>query len=181
VGFAPAESQNRIDVSTRRTGENQLATPPTAIHVLWHCVEFKRHRFLRRFGIQQVGNLDPEDEMELRDYLLPYAASPQGASRSHMTSLVTPLFSSLSLCRLDPRPQSDRVSFSERTESEPMASRRSRCHLLLSIPGRPRNPVVRRRAQTHDISRTWSIPGGGNIVRNLRVTPDCTSCWPTAS
>jgi len=166
-----AQNANRVGRLDPKTGEIKLLTPPTAkSRPYGMAVGAKGTIFYVAFGTNKVGAVDPQS-LQIREYTLPDpAARPR---RIAMTSDDIVWYSDFSrgyLGRLDPA--SGKVSewlSPGGPKSEPYGISVIDDIVWYSESGTTPNTVVRFDPKTQTF-QSWTIPGGGNIVRNTAVS-----------
>ena len=167
------QNLNRIGRLDPKTGEIKLLTPPTAnSRPYGMALNSKGIVFFVEFGTNKVGSVDPKT-MEFREYPLPDAASRP--RRITITSDDIIWYSDYSrgyLGRLNPA--SGKVTEWQSPsgpKSEPYGISAINDIIWYSESGSTPNTVVRFDPKIEKF-QSWSIPGGGNIVRNTSVTRD---------
>jgi len=167
------QNLNRIGRLDPQSGEIKLLTPPTAnSRPCGMALNSKGPIFFVEFGTNQVGSIDPKT-MEFREYRLPDAASRP--RRLAITSDDIVWYSDYSrgyLGRLDPSTGGvTEWKSPSGPKSEPYGISAINDIIWYSESGSTPNTVVRFDPKTEKF-QTWAIPGGGDIVRNMDVTPD---------
>jgi len=167
------QNANRIGRLDPKTGEIKLLTPPTAnARPYGMGMNSKGIVFFVEFGTNKVGSVDPKT-LEIREYPLPDAASRP--RRMTITSDDIVWYSDFSrgyLGRLDPATgKVTEWQSPSGPKAEPYGMAAINDIIWYSESGATPNTVVRFDPMTAKF-QTWTIPGGGNIVRNTSVTPD---------
>jgi virginiamycin B lyase len=167
------QNLNRIGRLDPKSGEIKLLTPPTANSRPYGMALNSRGAvFFVEFGTNKVGSIDPRT-MEFREYPLPDAASRP--RRIAITSDDMVWYSDYSrgyLGRLDPSTgQVTQWPSPSGPKSEPYGISAINDIIWYSESGTTPNTVVRFDPKTATF-QSWTIPGGGNIVRNTSVTRD---------
>lgn len=168
-----AQNGNRIGRLDPKSGEIRLLTPPTAnSRPYGMAVDSKGMVFYAAFGTNRVGRVDPKT-LAIHEYVLPDAASRP--RRIAITSDDIVWYSDYSrghLGRLDPASGQVREFASPSgPKSLPYGISSIDDVIWYSESGTKPNTVVRFDPKTAKF-QTWSIPGGGDIVRNTSVTKD---------
>ena len=167
------QNANRIGRLDPKSGEIKLLTPPTPkSRPYGMALDSKGNLFVVQFGTNKVARVDPKT-LEIREYTLPDPASRP--RRLAITSDDTIWYSDYSrgyLGHLDP-------STGKVTEYPSPSGPKSAPYGISAIndviwysesEAKP-NTVVRFDPKTQKF-QSWTIPGGGNIVRNTDVTTD---------
>src|SRR5712692_2175257 len=167
------QNANRIGRLDPKSGEIKLLTPPTPkSRPYGMALDSKGNLFVVQFGTNKVARVDPKT-LEMREYTLPDPASRP--RRLTITSDDTIWYSDYSrgyLGHLDP-------ATGKVTEYPSPSGPKSAPYGISAIndviwysesEARP-NTVVRFDPKTEKF-QSWTIPGGGNIVRNTDVTKD---------
>ena len=168
-----AQNANRVGRLDPKTGEIKLLTPPTAkSRPYGMAVDSKGTVYYVAFGTNKVGRVDPKTH-EIREYPLPDPASRP--RRITITSDDTVWYTDFSrgyLGRLDPATGTVTEWRSPSgPKSEPYGISAIHDIIWYSESGTTPNTVVRFDPKTEKF-QSWTIPGGGNIVRNTSVTRD---------
>jgi virginiamycin B lyase len=168
-----AQNANRVGRLDAKTGEIKLLTPPTPkSRPYGMAVNSKGTVFYVAFGTNRVGSVDP-NTLEIREYVLPDRASRP--RRIAITSDDLVWYSDFPrgyLGRLDPA--TGKVTewpSPSGPKSQPYGISAINDIIWYSESGTTPNTVVRFDPKTATF-QSWTIPGGGNIVRNTSVTPD---------
>ena len=154
------------------SGEVKLVTPPTAkSRPYGMAVNSKNVVFLVLFGTNKVASIDKN--MQMKEYPLPDAgARPRRIAISSDDMIWYTDFARGFLGRLDP-------TTGEVTEWQSPSGPQSQPYGIVFTKGalwynesfaKP-NTIVRFDPKTEKF-QSWAIPGGGDIVRNMDVTPD---------
>ncbi len=166
------QQANRIGRLDPKTGEIKLLTPPTAKARPYGIqINAKGMPIVVEFGTNKVASVDPKT-LEIKEYPLPDpAARPRRLALDGDLVWYTD-FARGFLGRLDmatgkvtewPSPSGPK--------SEPYGIVLTKGALWYSESFAKPNTVVRFDPKTEKF-QTWAIPGGGDIVRNMDVTPD---------
>jgi virginiamycin B lyase len=167
------QQANRVGRLDPRTGEIKLVTSPTArSRPYGMAVNSKNVVFFVEFGANKVASIDSRT-MEIKEYPLPDAgARPRRIAISPDDIVWYTDFARGFLGRLD-------IATGKVTEwqspsgpkSEPYGVVFARGALWYNESFAKPNTIVRFDPKTEKF-QTWEIPGGGDIVRNMDVTPD---------
>ena len=168
-----AQGANRIGRLDPKTGEIKLLTPPTEkSRPYGMAVNSKGTVFFVEFGANKVGSVDPKT-LAIREYVLPDPKSrPRRITITSDDIVWYTDFSRGYLGRLDPA--SGKVTEWQSpsgSKSEPYGISAINDAIWYSESGASPNTVVRFDPKTQKF-QTWTIPGGGYIVRNTSVTRD---------
>ncbi len=128
--------------------------------------------FFDEFGTNKVGSVDPKT-LEIREYPLPDAASrPRRITITSDDIIWYSDFSRGYLGRLDPATgKVTEWQTPSGPKAEPYGISAINDIIWYSESNSTPNTVVRFDPKTAKF-QSWTIPGGGNIVRNTSVTPD---------
>jgi virginiamycin B lyase len=166
-----AQNSNRIGRLDPKTGEIKLLAPPTPkSRPYGMAVNSKGTVFVVLFGTNKVASVDPKT-LEIREYVLPAPASRP--RRLAITSDDLVWYSDVPrgyLGRLDPA--TGKVAewpSPSGPKSEPYGISAIHDVIWYSESGSTPNTVVRFDPKTEKF-QSWTLPGGGNIVRNTSVT-----------
>jgi len=167
------QNANRVGRLDPKTGEIKLLTPPTPkSRPYGMAVNSKGIVFYVAFGTNKVGSVDPKT-LEIHEYPLPDSASrPRRIALTSDDIVWYADFSRGYLGRLDPA--TGRVTewpSPSGPKSEPYGISAIHDIIWYSESGTTPNTVVRFDPKTEKF-QSWTIPGGGNIVRNTSVTRD---------
>ncbi len=168
-----AQNANRVGRLDPRTGEIKLLTPPTAkARPYGMAVNSKGTVFFVEFGTHKVGSVDPKT-LEFREYPLPDPGSrPRRVTITSDDMVWYSDFSRGYLGRLDPATGTvTEWPSPSGPKSEPYGISAINDIIWYSESGSTPNTVVRFDPKTASF-QSWTIPGGGNIVRNTSVTRD---------
>ena len=136
------------------------------------AVNSKGAVFFDEYGTNKIGSVDPKT-LEIREYPLPDPASRPRRIAINSDDIVWYTdFARGYLGRLDPT--SGKVSEWQSPsgpKSEPYGISAINDVIWYSESNATPNMIVRFDPKTAKF-QTWQIPGGGNIVRNISVTPD---------
>src|ERR1700736_99478 len=167
------QQANRVGRLDPRTGEIKLVTSPTArSRPYGMAVNSKNVVFFVEFGANKVASIDSRT-MEIKEYPLPDArARPRRIVISPDDVIWYTDFARGFLGRLD-------IATGKITEWQSPSGPKSEPYGVVFAQGalwynesfaKP-NTIVRFDPKTEKF-QTWQIPGGGDIVRNMDVTPD---------
>ena len=168
-----AQNANRIGRLDPKTGEIKLLTPPTAkSRPYGMAVSSKGTIFYVAFGTNKVGAVDPAT-LQIREYTLPEAASrPRRIAMTSDDIVWYADFSRGYLGRLDPvTGKASEWPSPSGPKSQPYGISAIADVIWYSESGTSPNTVVRFDSRTEKF-QSWTIPGGGDIVRNTSVTRD---------
>jgi len=168
-----AQNANRVGRLDPKTGEIKLLTPPTPkSRPYGMAVSSKGTVFYVAFGANKVGSVDPRT-LEIREYTLPDPASrPRRIAMTSDDLVWSADFSRGYLGRLDPATgKVTEWASPSGPKSEPYGISAIHDVIWYSESGTTPNTVVRFDPKTEKF-QCWTIPGGGNIVRNTSVTRD---------
>jgi virginiamycin B lyase len=167
------QQANMVGRLDPKTGEVKLVTPPTPrARPYGMAVNSKNVVFFVEFGANKVASIDSKT-MEIKEYLLPDpGARPRRLAISPDDMIWYTDFARGFLGRLD-------IATGKVTEwqspsgpkSEPYAIVFTKGALWYSESFAKPNTIVRFDPKTEKF-QSWAIPGGGDIVRNMDVTPD---------
>ena len=166
------QQANRVGRLDPKTGEIKLATPPTSkARPYGMAVNSKNVVYFVEFGANKIATIN--NEMKITEHTLPNAgARPRRIAIAPDDVVWYTDFARGFLGRLDP-------ATGKVTEWQSPSGPKSEPYGIVFTKGalwyvetfaKPNN-VVRFDPQT-EIFQTWTIPGGGDIVRNMSVTPD---------
>jgi virginiamycin B lyase len=167
------QNANRIGRLDPKSGEIKLLTPPTPkSRPYGMALDSKGNLFVVQFGTNKVARVDPKT-LEIREYTLPDPASrPRRLTITSDDMIWYSDYSRGYLGRLDP-------ATGKVTEWPSPSGPKSAPYGISAISdviwyseseAKP-NTVVRFDPKTQKF-QSWTIPGGGNIVRNTDVTKD---------
>jgi len=165
------QNANRIGRLDPKTGEIKLLTPPTAkSRPYGMALDSKGNVFVVQFGTNRVARVDPKT-LEIKEYTLPDPASrPRRVAISGDDMVWYTDYSRGYLGRLDPRTgQVKEWPSPSGPKSAPYGISSIRNVIWYSESEASPNTVVRFDPKSEKF-QTWTIPGGGNIVRNTDVT-----------
>jgi virginiamycin B lyase len=167
------QNANRVGRLDPRTGEIKLLTMPTpGARPYGMAVNSKGMVFIVDFGTNKVASVDPKTN-EIREYPLPDpAARPRRIAITSDDIVWYTDFSRGYLGKLDPA--TGKVSEWQSPggpKSEPYGISAVKDVIWYSESGTKPNTVVRFDPKS-DKFQAWTLPGGGNIVRNTSVTRD---------
>jgi virginiamycin B lyase len=156
-----------------KTGEIKLVTPPTPkARPYGMAVNSKGVVYFVEFGANKVASIDART-MQITEYPLPDpAARPRRIAIGPDDIVWYTDFARGFLGRLDPA--SGKVSEWQSPsgpKSEPYGIVFTKGALWYNESGAKPNTIVRFDPKTEKF-QSWTIPGGGDIVRNMDVTPD---------
>jgi len=166
------QQANRVGRLDPKTGEIKLTTPPTPkARPYGMAVNSKNVVYFVEFGANKVATID--NSMTIKEYPLPDpGARPRRIAIGPDDIVWYTDFARGFLGRLDPA--SGKVTEWQSPsgpKSEPYGIVFTKGALWYNESGAKPNTIVRFDPQTEKF-QTWSIPGGGEIVRNMAVTPD---------
>jgi len=165
------QNANRIGRLDPKTGEIKLLTPPTAkSRPYGMALDSKGNIFVVQFGTNRVARVDPKT-LEIREFTLPDPASrPRRVAITSDDMVWYTDYSRGYLGRLDPRTgQVKEWPSPSGAKSAPYGISATRGAIWYSESEASPNTVVRFDPKSEKF-QTWTIPGGGNIVRNTDVT-----------
>jgi virginiamycin B lyase len=167
------QQANKVGRLDPNTGEIKLVSPPTdKARPYGMAVNSKNLVFFVEFGVNKVASIDGET-MQIKEYPLPASgARPRRIAIDDQDIVWYTDFTRGYLGRLD-------TSTGKVTEwlspsgpkSEPYGIVFTKGALWYNESGAKPNTIVRFDPKTEKF-QTWEIPGGGDIVRNMDVTPD---------
>ena len=166
-----AQNANVIGRLDPRTSDIKLLTPPTPkSRPYGMAFDSAGNLFVVQFGVNRVARVDTRS-LAIREYILPDAASrPRRIAITPDDMVWYSDYSRGYLGRLDPRTGAVREWPSPSgPKSEPYGIAAIDGELWYSESGAKPNTVVRFDPKTERF-QTWTIPGGGDIVRNTSVT-----------
>lgn len=167
------QQANRIGRLDPKTGDIKLLTSPTPNSRPYGIqVNSKGVPFLVEFGANKIASIDPNTLM-IREYALPDpAARPRRLAIGPDDVIWYTDFSRGFLGRLDPTTgKVTEWQSPSGPKSEPYGIVFTKGALWYSESFAKPNTVVRFDPKTAAF-QSWAIPGGGDIVRNMDVTPD---------
>lgn len=156
-----------------KEGTIKLVVPPTdKARPYGLMINSKGIPFFVEFGANKIASLDPQT-MAIKEYALPNAAArPRRLAFQGDDVIWYTDFPRGMLGRLDVRTGEVKEWPSPSgPKSEPYGIVFTKGALWYSESGAKPNTVVRFDPGTEKF-QTWAIPGGGDIVRNMDVTPD---------
>jgi virginiamycin B lyase len=167
------QQANKVGRLDPKTGEIRLVTPPTdKARPYGMAVNSKNVVFFVEFGASKVASIDGKT-MAITEYPLPNsAARPRRIAIDDQDIVWYTDFPRGYLGRLDPA--SGKVTewlSPSGAKSEPYGIVFTKGALWYNESGAKPNTIVRFDPKTEKF-QTWEIPGGGDIVRNMDVTPD---------
>jgi len=166
------QQANKVGRLDPKTGEIKLTTPPTdKARPYGMAVDSKNVVYFVEFGANKVATID--NSMTIKEYLLPDpGARPRRIVIGPDDMVWYTDFARGFLGRLDPA--SGKVTEWQSPsgpKSEPYGIVFTKGAFWYNESGAKPNTIVRFDPQSEKF-QTWSIPGGGEIVRNMAVTPD---------
>ena len=167
------QQANRVGRLDPKSGEIKLLTPPTPGSRPYGIqVNSKNIPFLVEFGTNKVASIDPAT-LAFKEYPLPDpAARPRRLAIGPDDIIWYTDFARGYLGRLDPATgQVTEWQSPSGPKSEPYGIVFTKGALWYSESFAKPNTIVRFDPKTQKF-QTWAIPGGGDIVRNMDVTPD---------
>jgi virginiamycin B lyase len=168
-----AQQANMVGRIDPKTGEVKLVTSPTPNSRPYGLViNSKGVPVFVEFGSNKIATVDP-DTMAIKEYPLPNAASrPRRLALTPDDVVWYADFPRGYLGRLDLTTGSHKEWPSPSgPKSEPYGIVFTKGALWYNESGAKPNTIVRFDPKTEQF-QTWAIPGGGDIVRNMDVTPD---------
>jgi virginiamycin B lyase len=165
------QNANRIGRLDPKTGDIKLLTPPTPkSRPYGMALDSKGNVFVVQFGTNRVARVDPKT-LDIKEYTLPDAASrPRRIAITSDDMVWYTDYSRGYLGRLDTRTgQVKEWPSPSGAKSAPYGISAIRNVIWYSESEASPNTVVRFDPKTEKF-QTWTIPGGGNIVRNTDVT-----------
>ncbi|HTO59625.1 MAG TPA: hypothetical protein VMM15_00070 [Bradyrhizobium sp.] len=163
---------NRVGRLDPKTGEIKLLTPPTAnARPYGIVVNSKNVVFFVEFGAPKVASIDPKT-LQMREYPLPDpAARPRRLAIGPDDIVWYSDFARGYLGRLDPADGAVKEWLSPSgPKSQPYGMVFTKGAVWYSESAAKPNTIVRFDPGSEKF-QTWAIPGGGDIVRNMDVTP----------
>jgi virginiamycin B lyase len=167
------QAGNKVGRLDPRTGEIRLATPPTPNARPYGIqVNGKNEIWLVEFGVPQIAVID-RATMEIREFRLPDpAARPRRLAIGPDDTIWYVDFARGYLGRFDPtNGQVKEWPSPSGPMSQPYGIVFTKGAVWYSESATKPNTIVRF-APTTETFQSWAIPGGGDIVRNMDVTPD---------
>lgn len=156
-----------------KNGEVKLLTPPTAKSRPYGLmINAQGLPYFVEFGANKIASIDP-DTLAIKEYTLPNAAArPRRLAFSSDDVIWYTDFPRGMLGRLDVKTgQVKEWPSPSGPKSEPYGIVFTKGALWYNESGAKPNTIVRFDPQTETF-QSWAIPGGGDIVRNMDVTPD---------
>jgi virginiamycin B lyase len=163
---------NKVGRLDPKTGEIKLLTPPTAnARPYGIVVNSKNTVFFVEFGAPKVASIDPKT-LQIHEYPLPDpAARPRRLAIGPDDIVWYSDFARGYLGRLDPATGAVKEWLSPSgPKSQPYGMVFTRGAVWYSESAAKPNTIVRFDPASEKF-QTWAIPGGGDIVRNMDVTP----------
>jgi len=167
------QNANHIGRLDPKTGEIKLLTPPTEkSRPYGMALDSHGNVFVVQFGTNRVAKVDPKT-LAIHEYVLPdSAARPRRIAITPDDMVWYTDYSRGFLGRLDPRSgQVKEWPSPSGPKSAPYGISFVQGALWYSESEAMPNTIVRFDPKTQKF-QSWTIPGGGNIVRNTDVTPD---------
>jgi len=167
------QNANRIGRLDPKTGEIKLLTPPTAKSRPYGMdLDSRGNLFVVQFGTNRVLKVDTKT-LAMHEFVLPDTASrPRRIAITPDDMVWYTDYSRGYLGRLDPRSgQVKEWASPSGPKSAPYGISAVKGVLWYSESEASPNTIVRFDPKTQKF-QSWTIPGGGNIVRNTDVTPD---------
>lgn len=156
-----------------KTGDIKLVTSPTPKSRPYGLVvSAKGVPVFVEFGSNKIGTIDPQT-MAIREYALPNAAArPRRLALADENTVFYVDFARGYLGRLDlATGEAKEWPSPSGPKSEPYGIVLAKGALWYSESAAQPNTIVRFDPATERF-QSWAIPGGGDIVRNMDVTPD---------
>ena len=166
-----AQNANRIGRLDPKSGEIKLLTPPTAkSRPYGMAFDSKGNLFVVQFGVNSVARVDPKS-LEIKEYKLPDpGARPRRIAITSDDIVWYTDYARGFLGRLDPKTGDVKEWQSPSgPKSAPYGISNIKGVLWYSESEASPNTIVRFDPKTEKF-QSWTIPGGGNIVRNVDVT-----------
>jgi virginiamycin B lyase len=167
------QQANRVGRLDPKTGEIKLVTPPTArARPYGMALNSKNVVYFVEFGTNKVASIDAKT-MAITEYPLPDpGARPRRIAISPDDMIWYTDFARGFLGRLDPATgKVTEWQSPSGPKSEPYGIVFTKGALWYNESFAKPNTIVRFDPKTEKF-QTWPIPGGGDIVRNMDVTPD---------
>ena len=167
------QNANRIGRLDPKTGEIKLLTPPTDKSRPYGMdLDSRGNLYVVQFGTNRVLKVDTKTNA-MHEYVLPDTASrPRRIAVTPDDIVWYTDYSRGYLGRLDPRSgKVEEYASPSGPKSAPYGISAIKGVLWYSESEASPNTIVRFDPKTKKF-QTWTIPGGGNIVRNTDVTPD---------
>lgn len=167
------QQANMIGRLNPKTGEVKLVTSPTErSRPYGMALNSKNVVFFVEFGTNKIASIDGKT-MAIKEYTLPNpGARPRRIAISPDDIIWYTDFSRGFLGRLDPKTgQVTEWQSPSGPKSEPYGIVFTKGALWYNESFAKPNTIVRFDPKTEKF-QTWAIPGGGDIVRNMSVTPD---------
>jgi len=167
------QNANHIGRLDPKTGEIKLLTPPTEKSRPYGMARDSHGNvFVVQFGANRVAKVDPKT-LAIHEYVLPdTTARPRRIAITPDDMVWYTDYSRGFLGRLDPRSgQVKEWPSPSGPKSAPYGISFVQGALWYSESEAMPNTIVRFDPKTQKF-QSWTIPGGGNIVRNTDVTPD---------
>ena len=167
------QNANRIGRIDPKSGQVKLLTPPTAkSRPYGMALDSKGNLFVVQFGVNSVARVDPKS-LQIKEYKLPDpGARPRRIAITPDDMVWYTDYARGFLGRLDP--QSGEVKEWQSPsgpKSAPYGISVIKGVIWYSESEASPNTIVRFDPQSEKF-QSWTIPGGGNIVRNVDVTRD---------
>src|SRR3954451_18196654 len=167
------QNANRIGRLDPKSGEIKLLTPPTPkSRPYGMAVDSKGNVFVVQFGVNSVARVDPKS-LQIKEYKLPDpGARPRRIAITPDDMVWYTDYARGYLGRLDAKTgQVKEWQSPSGPKSAPYGISQVKGVLWYSESETTPNTIVRFDPQTEKF-QSWTIPGGGNIVRNTDVTRD---------
>jgi virginiamycin B lyase len=167
------QNANRIGRLDPKTGNIKLLTPPTAkSRPYGMALDSKGSVFVVQFGTNSVARVDPKS-LQIKEYKLPDpGARPRRIAITADDMVWYTDYARGFLGRLDPKTGDVKEWASPSgPKSAPYGISQIKGVLWYSESEAYPNTVVRFDPKSEKF-QSWTIPGGGNIVRNVDVTRD---------
>lgn len=167
------QNANRIGRLDPKTGEIKLLTPPTPKSRPYGMAFGADGKlYVVQFGVNRIAAVDTKS-LEIKEYVLPDAkARPRRVATTSDGMVWYTDYARGYLGRLDPKSGAVKEWLSPSGEkSAPYGISNIKGALWYSESEARPNTVVRFDPKAEKF-QSWSIPGGGNIVRNTDVTKD---------
>ena len=167
------QNANRIGRLDPKSGQIKLLTPPTAkSRPYGMALDSKGNLFVVQFGVNSVARVDPKS-LEIKEYKLPDpGARPRRIAITSDDIVWYTDYARGFLGRLDPKTGEVKEWQSPSgPKSAPYGISNIKGVLWYSESEASPNTIVRFDPKSEKF-QSWTIPGGGNIVRNVDVTRD---------
>jgi virginiamycin B lyase len=168
-----AQNANTLGRLDPKTGEMKLVTSPTdKSRPYGLMINSKGIPWFVEFGVPKIASIDPQT-MAIKEYTLPNAgARPRRLAFQSDDIIWYTDFPRGMLGRLDTKTGEVKEWLSPSgPKSEPYGIVFTKGALWYNESGAKPNTIVRFDPGSEKF-QSWAIPGGGDIVRNMDITPD---------